>query len=257
MDRATFDLLAEPVGDLYRQLLDFAVGDCRVALLVVHKTPPLGGSGSALVRQLEPFLRSKEESREWPGTETGDIGDPALVLRYDYGLECAQLLKQATNRLYGWLQPELPEDLSLLRDDGSAWMTTLVHDHDGYLCLSPDEKARLVGAIPGIARRLRDSRDREKSLPAVREVMKLLVAWDPYDYYGGSPEDDGGIEAQAILHALTSGEVGTEAELALYIADMYDRWYGIYDSFTPDNCSGIAQTIWAWGEERKGGTASE
>ena len=251
MDRATFDLLAEPTGDLYRELLDFAVRECGVALLVVHKTPPLSESGSALISQLEPFLRSKEESWEWPGTEIDHIDDPASVLRYHYGPECADILKQATNRLYGWVQPDLPEDFCLLRDDDSPWLVTLVHDHDGYLYLSPEENARLVETVPRIAPRLRDSRCREESLPAIREVMRFLVAWDPYDYYGASPEDDGGIEAQAIAYALTSGEAETETELATYIAEMYDRWYGMYDSFTPDNCAGIAKTIWAWWKQRQ------
>jgi hypothetical protein len=257
MEKATFDLLAEPMGDLYCELLDFAVSECGLALVVIHRMSPLSDHGSAVISQLRPFLRSKDECDKWPGTELGPGAEPASVLRYRYGPECAAVLKQATNRLYGWVQPGLPEDLCLLRDDDSPWLVTLVHDHDGYLCLSSEEKARLVAAVPRITPRLRDSRGREESLPATREVMRLLVAWDPYDYYGGSPEDDAGTEAQSILYALSSAEVKSEAELTTYIADMYDRWHGMYDSFTPDTCAGVAQTIWAWWEERKGTPASE
>jgi hypothetical protein len=256
MERAVFDLLAEPIGDLYQDLLDFAVGECGIALLVLHKTPPLSEYGAAVMAQLERFLRSREQSHTWPGTEIDPSGEPASVFRYDYGPECAGVLKQATNRLYGWVQPELPEDLCLLRGDGSHWLVTLVHDHDGYLCLSPEEKDRLVEALPRIAPRLRDSRCREASSAVEREVMRFLVAWDPYDYYGGSPEDDGGVEAQAIIYALMSGEIQGEAKLATYIASMYDRWYGMYDSFTPDNCALIAKTIWAWWEARRRGNES-
>jgi hypothetical protein len=272
VERATLDLLAEPIGDLYRELLDFAVGECRTALLVVHKSPPLVRQGLDLLSRLRPFLTSKAESKVWPGTGSPDMADhesmvsiePSSVYRYAYGRQCAGLLKQATDRLYAWLQPELPEDLCLLRADGSEWLVTIAHEHGSCLRLSPGEHARLVRAIPQIGPRLRDMRRREESGPAGRELMGLLAAWNPYDYYGDTwVEADLWPETDAILYALDSREVQSETELAIYIADMYDRWYGGVDFlgekhvFTPDNCAGVARSIWAWWEQRRGKTASE
>jgi hypothetical protein len=263
MDRATYDLLAEPTGDLYRELLDFAVGQCSTALLVVHNTPALGEHGSTLISQLRPFLRNEDSSDRWPGTELGPGASPVSVYRYDYGPECAELLKQATDRLYGWLQPALPEDLCLLRDDGSEWLVTIAHEHISYLCLSSKERARLMDAIPQLGSRLQDSQRQEASLPALRGVMGLLLAWNPYGFYESRQEADVWTAAQAILYALNSREVGSGAELATYIADMYDRWWGGADEFgeenefTPENCAGVARNIWAWWEDRKGETASE
>jgi len=265
-NRATFDLLAEPIGDLYRKLLDFAVNECRTALLVVRKRPPLTPQGLALVNRLKPFLASKEECTAWPGTGSADKDDhelvalvePASVRRYDYVPQCAELLKQATDRLYAWLQPELPEDLCLLRDDGSEWLVTIAHEHDSYLCLSAEEHTRLVDAIPQLGPRLRDMRRREEGEPAMRDVMGFLFAWNPYEYYEVRQEADVWMEAQAILYALSSREVGSEAELATYIADMYDRWgmedeFGMKDEFTPKTCAEVARNIWAWWEQRQRG----
>jgi hypothetical protein len=270
--RATFDLLAEPIGDLYRELLDFAVGECRTALLVVHKSPPLVRQGLDLLSRLKPFLTSKAESKVWPGTGSPDMADhefmvsiePSSVYRYAYGRQCAGLLKQATDRLYAWLQPELPEDLCLLRADGSEWLVTIAHEHVSYLCLSSEEHSRLVKAVPQIGPRLRHMRCREESGPAMRELMGLLAAWNPYDYYGDSwIEADLWPETEAVFYALNSREVRSQAELATYIADMYDRWWGGVDDlgekndFTPEICAGVAHTIWAWWEEREGKAASE
>jgi hypothetical protein len=61
------------------------------------------------------------------------------------------VLKKATNALYGWVQPELPEDLCLLRDEKEAWLVSIAHERDSYLCLSEDERSRLLDALPQLA----------------------------------------------------------------------------------------------------------
>jgi hypothetical protein len=51
-------------------------------------------------------------------------------------------------RLFGWRQPELPEDLALLREDGTAVLASICHEHDAYLQLTDEEYERVVEAIP-------------------------------------------------------------------------------------------------------------
>ncbi len=62
----------------------------------------------------------------------------------------AQLLKAATDRLYGWRQPDLPEDLCFLHADREPWLATISHENDGYLRLGDWEKARLLHALPAL-----------------------------------------------------------------------------------------------------------
>jgi hypothetical protein len=134
---------------------------------------------------------------------------------------------------------------------------TIAHEHDSYLCLSSEEHARLVNAIPQIGPRLRDARRREESEPARRAVMEFLFAWNPYEYYGARQEADVWMAAEAILYALSSREVQSKVELAAYISDMYDRWYGGVDFFgekhvfTPEICAEPARSIWAWWRARQ------
>jgi hypothetical protein len=148
MTRIILNLLAEPTGDVYRKLIDYAALNCKTALLVVRHTIPLAPQGKEVLDQLAIFLRQQEESSEWPGTNLLD--STALVLRYEFGLECAQVLKRFAGSLYNWQQPDFPEDLCLLRDDGEPWLVSIAHEKDGFLYLSQDEVRNLFNTLPAI-----------------------------------------------------------------------------------------------------------
>ena len=149
MERRVFALLTEPSGELYSELLDLAAKECRVALLVIRRSLPLSGRGMNVLSRLERFLRDSVESSEWPGTKL--LGEAASVLHYDLGPECAEVLKEATDSLYGWTQPDLPEDLCLLKDEGMPWLVSIAHERDGYFCLSQDERNRLLSSLPQLS----------------------------------------------------------------------------------------------------------
>jgi hypothetical protein len=249
MTQTMFSLLAEPVGELYYDLLDFALTQCRVALLV-QRRQELADAGQEVLRQLAGFLRSATQADEWPGTKTS--GWTATVLRYSYVPACAAVLKRATDRLYGWAQPALPEDLCLLRNDDDPWLVTISDETDGYLCLSPSEKGRLVKALPRFGHLLADERSRARNQGVLVEVQRLLDAWDPEgDGHYRYPPGGYGPEAQAIHYALSSGEAGTEVELARYIAAMLERWWSRYSVIPSEACAELARTVWAWWQKRQ------
>src|SRR5690349_5480356 len=112
---SSFTLSIELVGAMYEELLGYATGECNQALLVVRHppVPPLSSRGSEVLRKLQPFLVKQEETSEWPGTVL--FGHTASVSHYTFDLASARVLRNAANSLYSWLQPELPEDLCLLR----------------------------------------------------------------------------------------------------------------------------------------------
>ena len=148
MEIVRLNFIKEPRGRLYRGLLDFALGYCETALLVVRKTISLEAGGQAALSRLEPFLKRKAESLEWPGTSVSDLKWGAWVFEYSFTFESAEILKQAASGLYRWLQPKLPEDLCLLRADGQPWLVSITHERDGYLDLTPDEKVHLFEMFP-------------------------------------------------------------------------------------------------------------
>jgi hypothetical protein len=150
MEKSIFTLLVEPRGDLYSEILDFAVGECKVALLVNRVQLKMAKHGTDVLDQLKPFLKNAVESAEWPGTELFS-GETAMVYRYVFGPECADILKRVANSFYDWTQPEFPEDLCLLKDDETPWLVSIAHEKDSYFCLSQDEKNRLLDSIPRLA----------------------------------------------------------------------------------------------------------
>ena len=148
MSRIHFDLLTEPTGDIYRTLIDYATLNCTTALLVVRHSIPLASRGKGVLDQLAAFLKQQEDSSEWPGTKLLD--STALVLRYEFRLECAHILKESAKALYDWKQPDLPEDLCFLRDAGDPWLVSVAHERDGFLHLSQEEARNLFVALPAI-----------------------------------------------------------------------------------------------------------
>jgi hypothetical protein len=146
MNRKYFTLMTEPRGDVYRRLLQYAAGECAVALLVVRPTLPLSVTGENVLARLKTYLQEKTESSEWPGTTLLD--EVAWVFRYRYAPECVAVLARAAGALYSWKQPRLPEDLCLLRADGDPWLVSIAHEKDSYVFVSEDEKARLLATVP-------------------------------------------------------------------------------------------------------------
>lgn len=88
-----------------------------VFMVLRHDDTPLLPGGLRVLEALEPWLMWKTESSEWPGTVLQ--GHTATVWRYHLTVETAAIIKNAVSGLYDWLQPDLPEDLRLLRADGS------------------------------------------------------------------------------------------------------------------------------------------
>jgi hypothetical protein len=60
-------------------------------------------------------------------------------------------LSRATEGLFDWVQPTLPEDLHILRTGGNPWLVTISRKEDGYFELSKEEKRLLVEEVPSLA----------------------------------------------------------------------------------------------------------
>ena len=148
MTRRNYTPHEEPKGDTYRRLLDASLEYCNVFLLVTRSYPELDESAKGLLEGLQPFFIGRTEESEWPGTEL--FGSTATVHRFRLTPESVTVLGDATGRLYSWEHPGLPEDLCLIRFDGSPWLVTIAHERDSYLTLSPEEKAQLLIEIPDL-----------------------------------------------------------------------------------------------------------
>lgn len=149
MERTEYTFVREPRGLIYRNLLDFSVDECSAALLVARSDVDLGPNAKVVMESLGPFLLSETESHMWPGTVLHG-GATALVMTYRLDHASVALLTEAADGLYDWIQPDLPEDLCLLRADDTPWMVTITHEKDSYLELTDKELHKLQNSVTNI-----------------------------------------------------------------------------------------------------------
>jgi hypothetical protein len=142
----TFDLGKEPAGAVYRALVAAAAEVCDAFLLVRREAT--NESALGVIEHLSPWLIEESEVSEWPGTEL--LGHTATVYKFKATAETLAFLAQRVDRLYAWCQPDLPEDLCLLRADGSPWLATIAHEADGFLMLSEAEREDLITRVPAL-----------------------------------------------------------------------------------------------------------
>jgi hypothetical protein len=96
---------------------------------------------------LEPYTNKIISGSEWPGTKMFD--GSALLHFFEYSNATVSILEDFSSSLFQWLQPDLPEDLCLIRNSGDSWLTTISHESDGYLSLSQSEMMDLAKGVPG------------------------------------------------------------------------------------------------------------
>lgn len=157
MTRIQLTIDLEPTGETYATFLGLASRWSSTALLVVRGRLGLSESAAALIAQLEPFLLERSDASSWPGTTL--LEDTATVSTYRLDPTVVDALAAATNGLFGWQQPELPEDLCLLRPGGEPWLVTIAHEGDAYVVVDPTELEVLRRDLPDLAAVLREEVD--------------------------------------------------------------------------------------------------
>ncbi|HJP59520.1 MAG TPA: hypothetical protein VJ865_05960, partial [Gemmatimonadaceae bacterium] len=109
--------------------------------------------GSQVLAKLGAHLIEVSQQPEWPGTKL--LEDTAAVHRFRFNFSCAEVLKDAADRLYDWIQPVRPEDPCILRDDGTEFLTSITHERWAGLTLTTDEVEEFKLQAPLLAKSLR------------------------------------------------------------------------------------------------------
>lgn len=132
-------LTREPRGDDLAQLLRglVALGAASIQLTYARK-PSRRAPGETVSPRLAAFVLRDELAR-----------NATRKVRYRLTHEVLAVLLDATDHLYGWLLPALPDDLVVLRADGTFMLETIAHEREAWLRLSEAEEARLRRAWPG------------------------------------------------------------------------------------------------------------
>lgn len=149
MSRRLFDVVEEPRGEVLDGLMRALGRHAASATMVLRDDFDLEESARALLARLEPHLVEQKRSASWPGTTLLD--EEATVLRFRLNETVVEELIAAADGLFEWTQPRLPEDLALVRNDGTAVLGSVCHEGDAFLEVTEEEYRSLIEAVPGIA----------------------------------------------------------------------------------------------------------
>jgi hypothetical protein len=157
MTTRVFDFLDEPSGDVLRRLLRAAASFATSAMLVLRDDLGLSDAGQALLDRLQPHHVETRRGSVWPGTVL--LGSEATLLRFALTEPVLEQLLGAAEGLYGWQQPALPEDLALVRADGTVCLASVSHEQDAFLELTDEEYSSLAKSVPELTTLVRPRGD--------------------------------------------------------------------------------------------------
>jgi hypothetical protein len=141
----THDIIREPCGGDYSELILFCAGIASTGLVVVNDPATVSMTAKVFLSALTPHLLEVKASSEWPGTRL--LERSAWIYSFHMNRDITALLLRSAERLYAWLEPALPEDLCLMRNSGEPLLVTISHEHDAYLDLTDAEMSQLKGKI--------------------------------------------------------------------------------------------------------------
>jgi len=149
METKTYTITPRLPSGLYGDILDYAIGNSTTFLLVVRDSLGLSSGATELLERLRSFQVKDCRASRWPGTEL--LNGTARLVEYTYTAESEDILKQAAKSLFDWKQPDLPEDLCLLRASGDVWMGTISHERDAFFEMEPEEMRAMLSHIPDLS----------------------------------------------------------------------------------------------------------
>ena len=142
-----FDIVAEPKGQTYTNLLNFAAARCESFSLVWRDQFKFEHSAYEIKHALKPFLVSNVRTDEWLGTKL--IGHEAIVRSYRVSDESVKLLC-VPGRLYAWLRPKLPEDLAFYSSGNLGWLASISHEDRAWFLDESLLAEEIYAHVPGI-----------------------------------------------------------------------------------------------------------
>lgn len=153
VSRQTFHVTSELRGKLLEDVLGVLSRYSSSMLLVVRDELGLDETGVSLLLKLQPCLQEEKRTSTWPGTVILD--EQATAYRYAMNDFVLGEIVSSVSGLYDFQQPAFPEDLSFFREDGTAILSSVSHEHDAYLDLSDEEYKVIIDKLPSLVGILR------------------------------------------------------------------------------------------------------
>lgn len=151
--KIVLDVVREPRNEAHTELLGFVGRLGTVALLVVRRETAFNTQGQNCLDELSPWLIESIQASSWPGTQL--LGHTATLHRFRIDERFLGHIGNLASGLFDWQQPDRPEDLCVLRSDGSTVLETIAHERNARLYLTPSEWAAMQQQTPQASALLR------------------------------------------------------------------------------------------------------
>jgi len=151
MTKTIYTLSKEPEGILYKTLLENLIKFCDTAAFVIQEEEELSNKALKFLNKISNTVVEKKRVISWPGTKLigVELDEGALFYKIVFNENSCEIFKEETEGLFDWIEPNMPEDLSFLRPDGTEFFISISHEKDCYFKITEEEKGKLEKSFHG------------------------------------------------------------------------------------------------------------
>ena len=135
-----------PKDKVYRDLIDLAFEVCDEFVLVVRDDIFSNQNVDYLLEELSSSIKEIRRQFYWPGTYCSSM---STVYYYYTDEHAIEVIKKVSNSLHDWVHPDLPEDLSFIKN-GTPWLINTSHEFESYIITENKEEIDKITQIKGL-----------------------------------------------------------------------------------------------------------
>ncbi|MDW0110052.1 hypothetical protein [Sporosarcina aquimarina] len=139
-----WDLTDNPKNEIYKGLIKVLCNNSDRFYFITRKELKYN---KEIIAQFVPYVTETYKTKKWAGTETK--GPAATVFVMESNEETYKLLVKYANSLYDWVAPELPEDLTFIKNN-FIWFSCTTHEEFAGFSIRSDYYKNLMFGIEGL-----------------------------------------------------------------------------------------------------------
>src|SRR5699024_11136268 len=117
-----WDIRENPIGTTYQQLIKILCDYSDKFYFITRKELDYD---KAIISKFKPYFLKNYQTNEWDSTKT--LGPKATVYEIEANEQTCKLLQRLANSLYDWVAPDLPEDLTFIKNN-FVWFYSCTHE---------------------------------------------------------------------------------------------------------------------------------
>ncbi|MBS4210009.1 hypothetical protein [Bacillus sp. FJAT-50079] len=139
-----WNVVENPTDSIYRQLIKVLCANSDQFYFVTRKELTYNRE---MLDQFHAYTIETYKTKKWANTITK--GSPATVYVIEANRDTCKLLLQLSNSLYDWVAPNLPEDLTFIKNN-FVWFTCTTHEEFGGFTIRSEYYRNLIHQIEGL-----------------------------------------------------------------------------------------------------------